>query len=87
MKEYIINKLHLTGYFYSCVMLIALISYMPGSVSASTITTSNTTFTTFYATTGNITFDWDHNSIYNATGSSGYELAKDVYDLVLTWLS
>ena len=64
------NKSHLTSYVYTCAMLIALISYTPGSVSASTITTSNATFTSFDATTGNITFDWDNNSIYDVTGTN-----------------
>jgi hypothetical protein len=70
MRDYIMKKAHLTGYFYTCAMLIALTSYTPGYVSASTITTSNATLTTFDATTGNITFDWDQNSIYEVTGTS-----------------
>jgi len=63
------NKSHLTTYMNSCVMLTALLSYIPGSVVADTIMASNSTLTSFDVATGNITFDWDLSSIYDVTGT------------------
>lgn len=63
------NKSHLKTYINTCVMLTALLSYIPTPVVSATITDSNATFTTFDVATGNITFDWHQNSIYDITGN------------------
>ena len=70
MKDKIMKKSsHLKGYVYTCLMLTALISYIPVSAQAVTAT-PNWTYTSFNVETGNVTFDWDQNSQYEITGTS-----------------
>lgn len=71
------DKPHLTSYVNTCLMLIALISYIPVSVEAITVP-PNWTNTTFNAATGNITFDWDLNSPYQITGTNVTLYGNDI---------
>ena len=59
---------HLKAYVNTCLMLTALISYIPVSAQAVTAT-PNWTSTSFNVETGNVTFDWDQNSQYEITGT------------------
>ena len=60
MRDYIMKKSYLAGYINSCVMLTALLIYIPGSVEASTITT-----------TGNLTSIYPSPHEPDLTGSGG----------------
>ena len=69
---------HLKGYVYTCLMLTALISYIP--VSAQAVTAQpNWTSTSFNATTGSLTFDWDQYSQYDITGTDVTVNIDDIF--------
>ncbi len=56
------------AYFHTCAVIIAFL-ISPVSAEADTVTVTNGTLTSFDASTGDITFDWDLNSIYDITGN------------------
>jgi hypothetical protein len=54
---------------YSCVFLCAVTPFTFGVVEAATITSENSTLTTYDANTGDLKFEWDQNSPYDITGN------------------
>ena len=79
MKDKIMNKSsHLKTYVNSCLMLVALLSYIPFSAHAVTVT-PNWTSTSFNVQTGKLDFDWDQNSQYDITGTSVTVNIDDIY--------
>ena len=88
------NKLsHLKTHVKTCLMLVALLSYVPVSAHAVTVV-PNWTSTSFDAQTGNLSFNWDQNSQYEITGTSvtlniddivtsGPRVAGSLYEFVI----
>jgi len=62
------KQLNTKIYCLSCLALFAVL-LSPMLAQAAPVTTSNGTITTYDANTGNLTFDWDLNSIYDITGT------------------
>ena len=62
----------------SCAMLLALLTCSAMTAQAAVISDSNATLTTFDTATGNITFDWDQQSIYDITGTDVTLYASDI---------
>jgi hypothetical protein len=60
----------LKNYLFTLALLAGLAPFISGPVSASTITSSNATKTTYDAVTGDLVFDWDPASQYSITGTS-----------------
>ena len=84
---------HQKAYVNTCLILAALVSYIPVSAHAITAA-SNWTYTTFDTTTGNLTFDWDQDSQYQITGTEvtlyddniiipGPQLVGTIYEFVI----
>ena len=63
------KKLQHIAYASTYLMLIALLNSVTVTVHASTITGSNTTFTSFDAVSGGLKFEWDLSSTYDITGT------------------
>lgn len=63
------SKSYLTGYINTCVILMALLSYIPVSSNASILTPpSNVTFTDYFTASDKLTFEYDIDSRYDITG-------------------